>query len=119
MSETPRKKARYEQSFKSTYSQIFGSYLGPSSKGSTYVHCSICNTDFSCAHAGRNDCKRHIESKSHKQWESLRKENKSIHDFGGRRDDSVQLGTTKAEVKMCELIAHMNLPLIFFRSLNS
>jgi len=42
--------------------------LGPSTKGNNYVHCSTSNADFMCAHGGRNNGKRHVESASHNQW---------------------------------------------------
>ena len=41
--------------------------LKPSTKGDTYVQ-----TYFSCAHGGRFDCKRHIETKGHKDFDNLK-----------------------------------------------
>ena len=33
----------------------------------TFAKCTVCNSHFCCAHSGRYDCKRHIESKQHKK----------------------------------------------------
>ena len=53
MGPTPAKKSC--QRFRDSYSGIFPS-LGPSQKGPTFVHCSTCERDFSCAHGGKDDC---------------------------------------------------------------
>ena len=42
--------------------------LERSDKGETFAKCTVCNSHFCCAHSGRYDCKRHIESKQHKDF---------------------------------------------------
>ena len=39
-------------------------------KGSTYVHCEVCDTDFTVAGGGVHEVKRHMETKKH--METLR-----------------------------------------------
>lgn len=60
------KKQRNSQKYKDVYKDIW-KCLGSSNKGETHVHCSTCNVDFTCAHGGRNYCKRHVVSTSHLQ----------------------------------------------------
>ena len=83
--------------------------LKPSTKGDTYVQ-----TYFSCAHGGRFDCKRHIETKGHKDFDKLKANNKSMRLFC---DNSVetcsnaearQRNQTNAEFMLCTIIAQMN-----------
>ena len=47
--------------------------LTHSTKGPSFVHCVLCKLDFSCAHGGRNDCERHVASKTHKKLEGASK----------------------------------------------
>ena len=65
----PSKKAKVysarKQKFISKYS-IKYKYLRVSSRIDTSAHCTICHIDFSVAHGGLYDCKRHDESESHK-----------------------------------------------------
>ena len=50
-------------------------------KGDTFVRCSTCKTDFSCAHSEKFDCKCHFETKGHKDFDKLRTNKKSITEF--------------------------------------
>ncbi|KAH3817334.1 hypothetical protein DPMN_118867 [Dreissena polymorpha] len=67
--DTPKKKVAKtnSQKYKESYREYWPC-LGPSLKGKTNVHCSTCNIDFLCAHGGKNDCKRHIDSQSNINW---------------------------------------------------
>ena len=39
--------------------------MSESRKGSSYVHCDICGTDFSIAGGGSHEVKRHVEGRRH------------------------------------------------------
>ena len=56
------------------------SCLTSSSKGREFVYCTVCKVSFSCAHGGRNDCKKHVEGISHQKLLRAYKENRSIAD---------------------------------------
>jgi hypothetical protein len=74
---TPTKKKRILQRYRDLYHEIWPT-LTRSQCGEYYVRCKTCSTDFSCSHAGENDCKRHIESKTHKELSALQKSNRSV-----------------------------------------
>ena len=47
----------------------------------TFAKCTVCNSHFCCAHSGRYDCKRHIESKQHKDFIKLKQSSRSIANY--------------------------------------
>ena len=49
-----------------------------SEKGEAFAKCTVCNSHFSCAHSGRQDCKRHIESKQHQDFLKMKLSNRYI-----------------------------------------
>ena len=57
----PRRDCKYKTEWKS-----FG--VSSSRKGSTFAHCDVCRTDFSVAHAGVNDIKKHVSTAKHNQY---------------------------------------------------
>jgi len=70
---------------------------------------------FSCSHVGKNDCKRHIKSKTHKELSALQKSNRSMSSFLTKSSTETdnQRAVNQAEVLMCEFIdiAELNLPI--------
>ena len=112
--EQPTKKVKKAsiQKFKSAYTNLWRC-LCPSRKGDNHVYCSVCASDLSCAHSGQYDCKRHCDSKSHKQFEKLVKNNTSMTAFLGTANPETtrKRNVTKAELMMCEFIAELNLSL--------
>ena len=42
-------------------------YIVESTRGSKYARCKLCQRDFSVAHGGHNDAKRHCESSGHQK----------------------------------------------------
>ena len=103
--ESPEKKRKKNtQKYLKSYTELWPCLL-PSRKGVFFVHCSVCVSDFSCMHAGKNDCKRHIESKQHKDYELLKSNQKAITTYiAPVSSTSLQLQVTNAEILMCEFI---------------
>ena len=101
-----RRKKKFLQRCRDLYHEIWPT-LTRSQRGEYYVCCTTCSTDFSCSHARENDCKRHIESKTHKDLSALQKSNRSISSFLTKSSTETdnQRAVTRAEVLMCELIA--------------
>lgn len=66
--ESPVKRKKSSQKFLDSYTELWPCLL-PSRKGAHFVHCTVCVSDCSCMQAGRNDCKRHVDSKQHKDYE--------------------------------------------------
>lgn len=116
----PAKKRRV-QVYKSSYSKTW-KCIGPSTQGDNYVFCRFCETDLSIGSGGGNDITRHVKSKKHQEIEKVKtsKSNTSITAFfsssSGRQlnedaNGEHSVAVTRAEVMMCELLAHHNLPL--------
>jgi len=78
------------------------------------VRCSSCQTDFSCAHSGRFDCKCHIKTKGHKDFDKLKTNNKSMTELCGNSvktcnsAETRRRNQTNAELMLCTIIAQMN-----------
>ena len=47
--------------------------LKPSTKGATFCYCCTRQLDFSIGHGGRDDCKRHVACKLHKEHAELQR----------------------------------------------
>ena len=84
----------------------------PASKkrGVHVVHCCVCDVDFSIAHGGRDDCRRHVASKKHKQYVELARSSQPIRECFAKEDQFVGK-ETKAEAVMSGLLAELNLPI--------
>lgn len=93
------------QRYKQEYS-TFWKCLQASTKGETYVRCVTCQIDFSCAHGGRFDCKRHYRDTT---------KNKSMTDFcinssqANKSAETRKRNQTKAELMLCTILAQNNL----------
>lgn len=87
--------------------------LERSDKGDTYAKCTVCNAHFCCAHSGRYDCKRHIESKQHKDFIKLKQSSRSIANYcvENQTKTNLDMQIVKAEAITCEIITDNNLSL--------
>ena len=72
-----------------------------SKKGPSYVHCSICGTDYSVASGGVHDVKHHIESK--KDCELARGMTSQLTLTDAFQKDSLSDQVTQAEVTLQRL----------------
>ncbi len=61
----PAKKSKHSQTFKMKYTAKYP-VLKQSLKGVNNARCTVCNSDFSVAHGGINDCRTHVEGRRHK-----------------------------------------------------
>ena len=66
----PAKKMKSAIIFKAEYSRIYPC-LRKGSDGDSSVFCQTCNSSFSCATGGKNDCKRHVEGGNHKRLSNI------------------------------------------------
>ena len=83
-------------------------FLTPSKKGEKYTYCSLCSRDFSVAHGGLNDAKRHCESSGHQKKYSEYQSNSSITTYFGESSLSHSSKVISAEVMMAQFIALHN-----------
>ena len=109
------KKAAVKQRFVTKYTELWPC-LAASSKGEHFVRCKLCNKDFSCAHGGQNDCKKHVNSLYHKDMVSRSTNSRAVTDFFTKsstqgQTTSLERQTMSAEVEMCYMISDLNLPL--------
>ena len=58
------KKKTYHQNFHQEYRTVYPA-LRSSAKGPQFALCTVCKSDFSFAHGGKNDCKKHCDTQSH------------------------------------------------------
>ena len=90
------------------------------------MFCKLCKKDFSCAHSGQYDCRKHIKSQFHKNIVEQvsasgnngaffvnKKQNKK------RAKDNLKRQVTAVDVKKCEMITELNLPLATADSLRN
>ena len=80
--------------------------MSASRKGVSYAHCNACNTDFSVAHAGVNDVKKHLATAKHKESSKALSGHQNLSVlFQKDADDQV----TRAEVLFANFVAEHNL----------
>lgn len=97
------KKSRIIQSFREAYTKEWSFYVS-SKVSKNHVLCKICGCDFSIAHGGRDDCRRHEAAKSVKT-EKLKCQ--PLDNFFGGKDDD----PTHAELLFTSFLVEHNLPL--------
>lgn len=74
----------------------------------SFFTCTVCRKEVSCAHQGKKDVERHIQSSTHgKLAAALKQQPKLI--FFQSQDDTV----IKTEVKFTHLLVQQNIPLAF------
>ena len=97
-SEAPRqdrdaKKPRILQKFLLDYTTDWP-VLKPSTKGATFCYCCTCRLNFSIGHGGRDDCKRHMACKRHKEYAELRRTCPSVSSTFKQKETPLVLKTT-------------------------
>ncbi|KAK7465981.1 hypothetical protein BaRGS_00037468 [Batillaria attramentaria] len=85
------------QKFKPDYTKSFP-YLTPSSEGPNHAYCKVCNSNFSIARGGKNDCEKHTKTASHKKLaDSLKKNTTLLSAFGKTSSSPTEQKITRAE----------------------
>lgn len=108
---TSLKKKTTGQTFRESYKQEWPCFK-PSAKGPNYAFCSTCRVDICIAHAGRDDCRRHVASKKHSEYTKLLKDNVSVASmFKSNSEETENLKVMRAEAFMIDQIVDMNLPI--------
>ena len=80
------------------------------------MFCKLCKKDFSCAHCSQYDCQKHIKSQFYKNIAERASASGNVRGFFIEKQQQQNGLKTKwqvmaADVKMCEMIAELNLPL--------
>ena len=114
-SEAPRqdwdaKKPRILQKFLLDYTTNWP-VLKPSMKVVTFCYCCTCRLDFSIGHGGRDDCKRHVACKHHKEHAELQRTCPSVSSMFKQKGTLLVLKTTRAEALLVTTLVDSNLPL--------
>lgn len=102
------KKQKVVQKYRGDYTNEWPCLLR-SSKSVSHVFCVVCNRDFSVAHGGRDDCRKHVSSKMHADFVKLRDCNKSVTTFFKNSED--ESAVTRAELLFTTFLVEHNLPL--------
>ena len=63
-------------------------------KGATFFYCCTCRFNFSIGHGGRDDCKRHMACKRHKEYAELRRTCPSVSSTFKQKETPLVLKTT-------------------------
>ena len=102
-----RKKRKVMQRYKAEYAEKYP-VIRKSSVGDNHAFCILCGTDFSVAHGGMLDVKKHIETAKHKSKEHARASARKVTDmFPTDKNVSV----IRAETFFTDFIIEHNLPL--------
>ncbi|KAK7098586.1 hypothetical protein V1264_002843 [Littorina saxatilis] len=83
--------------------------------GKSHAHCKYCKSDFSVAHAGKYDIKRHCISKTHLDKVAAKKSAESCQGImkfiPAKQILPEEKAVVRAEAMFSEMIVKMNLPL--------
>ena len=74
-------------------------------------HCSVCQCNVSCQHQGEKDVRRHIEGNKHCNNVKGLEKQQQISRFFRPTAHSIHDKVTRAEVKVCTMLAHHNVPI--------
>ena len=103
----------YRQKFMKAYSKEFPT-LSESRKGDIFAFCSACLDDINVSHGGKSDCRKHVETRKHKDKEKQMNRGNlkqaKLETLFGAKVRLEQL-TTNAEATIVQIIAENNLPL--------
>nr|XP_042906662.1 zinc finger BED domain-containing protein 5-like [Parasteatoda tepidariorum] len=104
----PPKKRSHHQAFKDDYAKEFP-VLKRSKASENHAYCITCDMDFTIAHGGLYDCRRHVECERHKKNAERLATNKKINAlFSSSSDD---LKVIRAEALFTNFILEHNLPI--------
>ena len=110
-SDTPKSKAKKKKwltKFKLSYVSEFPC-LEKSPKGPYFAHCKVCVSDFNISHGGRDDCKKHVETKKHADMGKLKTNTQFSMEKFISTDSSLSVVNAEA-LFTCFLLEH-NLPI--------
>lgn len=83
--------------------------IGVSSKGAGYARCTLCCSDFTINHGGRNDVTTHVKGKHHKEMATASSSSRSITSMFNPK---VSESAIKAEALWAMFIAKHNIPFL-------
>ena len=106
LTDNPQKIKKRMQKYKSEYSKTWP-VLQQSRLGENSVFCSACQLDFTVAHGGRDDCRRHINSKRHQEYSKLK--TRKIDSFFKPPTSSTEQEVTRAETLFTHFLLEHNL----------
>ena len=74
--------------------------------GDIYAHCSLCSSDFSVSHGGKNDVTTHVKGKRHRDMAMAASISQSVRSFFGPQ---VLKSVNEAELRWSLFVAQHNL----------
>ena len=99
--------AKYPTRFNPELGLVSSLQLFHSSSSALFYDCQI-----SCEHQGEKDVKRHLESQKHKaNIKALDNQSRVTSSFFKATADPIHEKVTRAEVKVCTVLAHHNIPI--------
>ena len=76
-----------------------------------YAYCKYCKQYFSSQHGGRDDCRRHINSKKHVDYSKLQLGNHKVSSFFETKESPIELQVTNAEILFTNFLIEHNVPI--------
>lgn len=83
--------------------------ISPSSRGGTFAHCDVCNTEFNVRHGGINDVKKHLATSKHQQSLSAAESSRNLRGLLRPGQSPIEEAVIRAEVLFAEFISEHNL----------
>ena len=81
--------------------------MSVSKRGSSFAHCDVCSCDFSVAHGGVNDVKKHLATVKHQEYAKAASGHRSVSTFFQSTSRSFEDSVTRAEVLFANFIANI------------
>ena len=105
-------KKKHCQQFIPQYSEKFP-ILRPSKEGLSYAYCTCCNTDFSVAHGGLTDCRKHVDGTRHKAAFEASSGTRSIKNMFVKTsgEDDFKFKVMNAELLFMNFLVEHNIPM--------
>ncbi len=100
--------AKKIQKYRVEYSNEFPE-LTKSKISDLYIYCMACRKDFTISHGGRDDCRRHVDSPTHKKNKELFNKTSSIAAFISSKASQGDLSVIKAETLFVNALVEHNI----------
>ena len=78
--------------------------------GESYARCTVCQSSFSIAHGGANDCATHVNGARHRKYADTMSGQASINTFFVQKRSDEADKVTRAELLWTEFLTEHNIP---------
>ncbi|XP_041978531.1 uncharacterized protein LOC121735744 isoform X1 [Aricia agestis] len=110
---TPPKKKKYSVSYKPDWEKddLFEGWLSKSNKGPDFAYCKVCSCDINITRGGKNDIKRHKETKKHESNKLKIRGQQSLDQMITKKSTSLEKLVKQSEIRIAAFIVEHNIPI--------